>query len=160
MINSIIAILCLSFSFVLHGDEPAQDKKIFSRLQALEGLWVRTGEDDELFEEWVKVDNTQLQGRVFRINNGDTVVSEQVTLSRRQHQIVFVASVVNQNKQQPIPFFLISSKEKTYVFQNPTHDFPKRVVYRIATPDSIHAWIDGGTGETARRVDYHYKRVR
>lgn len=160
MINSLIAILFLSFAFVLHRGEPAQDKKVFTRLQVLEGLWARTGGDDELFEEWEKVDNNQLQGRVFRISNGDTVVSEQVTLSRKQHQVVYVASVANQNDQQPIPFFLISWKDKTYVFENPTHDFPKRVVYRIATPDSIHAWIDGGTGETARRVDYHYKRVR
>ena len=160
MINSITAILCLCFSFVLHRGELPQDKKNFSRLRILEGLWVRTGEEYELYEQWEKVNNNQLQGRVFRVRNGDTIISEQVTLSRKQHQIVYVASVANQNEQQPIPFFLISSKNKTFVFENPTHDFPKRVVYRIPSPDSIHAWIDGGTGETARRVDYHYKRVR
>jgi hypothetical protein len=30
------------------------------------------------------------------------------------------------------------------VFENPEHDFPKRIGYRLVSADSLEAWVDGG----------------
>jgi hypothetical protein len=149
------------FSFGIMWLPFSQDRKQFLRLHALEGTWVKPGgASGDLYEEWVKLNDHNLQGRVYRIINGDTVVSEKASLMRKQQQIVFVATVIQENDQQPIPFFLVSNEKKLFVFENLTHDFPKRVAYELVSNDSLHAWVDGGEKDTSKRVEYGYKRKR
>jgi hypothetical protein len=66
---------------------------------------------------------------------------------------------VQAGKQPEVVFRAKSPSAKEAVFENPEHDFPRRVGYRMVTPDSIEAWIDGGDGDKGKRVDYPYHRV-
>jgi hypothetical protein len=36
------------------------------------------------------------------------------------------------------------------VFENPAHDFPKRIIYRKTADDALTASIDGGEGSRRR----------
>ena len=44
------------------------------------------------------------------------------------------------------------------VFENPQHDFPKRIIYRKGADDSLTASIDGGEGTKA--MSFPYKRIK
>jgi hypothetical protein len=45
------------------------------------------------------------------------------------------------------------------VFENPTHDFPKRIGYRLVSSDSLEAWIDGGAESKGPKISYGSTRV-
>lgn len=61
--------------------------------------------------------------------------------------------------QPEVVFRATSASAKEVVFENPQHDFPKRVGYRLASRDSMEAWIDGGAGGKGERVVYPYHRA-
>ena len=43
------------------------------------------------------------------------------------------------------------------VFENPAHDYPKRIIYARSGDDELVASIDDGSG--AKRVGYPFRRV-
>ena len=45
-----------------------------------------------------------------------------------------------------------------FVFENPEHDFPKRIVYKLITTDSLHAYIDDGKEDSKKKQNFYYKR--
>lgn len=46
------------------------------------------------------------------------------------------------------------------VFENPEHDFPKKIFYRRQGPDSLVAGIEGPRGGLTRTINYPYRRIR
>ena len=69
----------------------------------------------------------------------------------------YTSTVEDQNKQQPIAFKMTKAEGNMFVFENPQHDFPKRIVYKLITTDSLHAFIDDGT-EAGKKQNFYYKR--
>jgi hypothetical protein len=61
---------------------------------------------------------------------------------------------------QPEVVFRAGKASRTdVVFENPEHDFPKRIGYRLVSPDSLEAWVDGGANGDGERIGYPYHRV-
>ncbi len=48
--------------------------------------------------------------------------------------------------------------ENTVTFENPQHDFPQRILYRLVDQDTLVARIEGSIGGQARSADFPYKR--
>ncbi len=46
-----------------------------------------------------------------------------------------------------------------FIFENPTHNFPKRIEYQLIAKDSLIAWIDGGMEQAGSRSVFKYKRT-
>lgn len=46
------------------------------------------------------------------------------------------------------------------VFENPNHDFPQRIIYRLVTVDSLVARIEGRIDGKERSSDFPYRRAR
>jgi len=108
-------------------------------------------------EEWKKVDKNYLQNRGYMIRGADTIVSERVALTKTKDGIFYTSTVEDQNNKQPIAFTMTKSESNVFVFENPEHDFPKRIVYRFITNDSLYAFIDDGT-EAGKKQNFYYKR--
>jgi len=62
--------------------------------------------------------------------------------------------------QRPASFRATSFTDTLLVFENPGHDFPQRIGYRLAGNDSLYAWIEGMTPGRGRRVDFSFAKVR
>lgn len=142
------------------GGQLYQDKKDFNRLKALVGTWVRQTSAGPGYEEWVIGNDDNLRGREYRVAGGDTIVRERVNLARKQQQVVYAVTGSDPREPLPVAFFLVEAGRKRFVFANPTHDFPKRIVYEFRGTDSLHAWIDGGEKDADTRVDYYYRRMK
>lgn len=41
-----------------------------------------------------------------------------------------------------------------FVFENPEHDYPKRIVYKVIGSDSLHAFIDDGKGRSEKETGF------
>ncbi|MDO9373462.1 MAG: DUF6265 family protein [Ferruginibacter sp.] len=137
----------------------ADHKKSFEQLQQLEGLWLMKTSKGFLGEEWKKTNEQLLSNRGFRIKGLDTTVTETVALEYRDNNIFYTSTVSGQNNQQPITFTLTSAFGNKFVFENPSHDYPKRITYHLLSKDSLSAWIDDGNTEPAKEKVFNYTRA-
>jgi hypothetical protein len=71
-------------------------------------------------------------------------------------KLVFIALPSGQKETT----FVASAVAKDSVtFENPEHDFPQKVMYRLQPGDRLVARIEGMRGGTLRGVDFPMKRV-
>ncbi len=61
--------------------------------------------------------------------------------------------------QTPTAFLAVSVDHESAVFENPDHDFPQRVIYRLQGPDQLQARIEGLRNGRLRGVDFPMRRV-
>jgi hypothetical protein len=151
----LIFISCISFISNDHGY-----KKTFKELQRLQGTWIMKGNKMSFGESWSKKNKRYLQSRGFIIKNQDTIYTETVALRRDDQGISYTSTVTGQNNNEPVSFKLTSALNQTYVFENPTHDFPKRIIYSFVSNDSLHAWIDDGMKESKKQQHFYYSRIK
>lgn len=149
---ALTVILFLSAFYVLPDD------KTFEKLYALEGTWKMNTKRGAICEEWKKIDKNYLQNRGYMIKGNDTIVTERVSLKNNADGIFYTSTVEDQNNQQPIAFKMTKAENNTYFFENPAHDFPKRIVYHLISADSLHAFIDDGVDGSKKRQNFYYKR--
>ncbi len=151
IVTAIIVTLCLS-AFIISGD-----KKTFKKLYTLEGTWKMNTKRGALCEEWKRVNKNHLQNKGYMVKGKDTIISERVALTNTKEGIFYTSTVEDQNNKQPVAFKMTGSENNVFVFENPQHDFPKRIVYKLVTADSLHAYIDDGT-EAGKKQNFYYKR--
>ena len=70
-------------------------------------------------------------------------------------EIFFVAQPSGQKEAR---FKLTSVSEREVRFENPTHDFPQRIIYR-RDADTLLGRIEGISNGKERAVDFPLKRV-
>jgi Domain of unknown function (DUF6265) len=150
------------FVLLLSGFVPgtAGKKKTFKQLYMLEGVWRMQTKNGAIHEVWRKVSKHYLSSTGFFVKGKDTIVTERVSLQNLEKGIYYTSTVEEQNNRRPVSFKLTSSNGSVFTFENPLHDFPRRIVYELVNNDSLHAWIDGGPEGTGKRNDFYYKRIQ
>jgi len=128
--------------------------------RVLTGSWVMNTARGQTLETWKSSEPNVLTCKTYRITRQDTVLSESIQIVRSGKEINYVSKVTGQNEGASVKFRMTSSANNRFVFENNSHDFPKRIVYDILSKDIIHAWIDGGEAEKNKRSDYYYHRIR
>lgn len=151
-----IVISLIGIIFLL-GFNLADNSKTFKKLYVLEGTWKMNTKRGAICEEWKKMDKNYLQNKGYMIQGKDTIITERVALTNTKDGIFYTSTVEDQNKKQPIAFKMTKAEINMFVFENPAHDFPKRIVYKLITADSLHAFIDDGT-ETGKKQNFYFKR--
>lgn len=150
----IIALLLCCIAYAQQADP-------FKSLHALTGgTWQMKTKKGILGETWKKSNTNELNSEGYKITGKDTTKLEKVQLVKKDDGIYYISTIKDQNDAKPIPFKLISSTNNQFVFSNPEHDFPQRIVYHMVTPDSLHAWIDGNYNGKFIKQDFYYKRVK
>ena len=149
----VAAVTALSLSAFMVSD----DSKTFKKLYFLAGTWKMQTKRGAVCEEWKRVNKNYLQSKGYMIRGKDTIISERIALTNTKEGVFYTSTVEDQNNKKAIAFKMTGSENNIYVFENPQHDFPKRIVYKLITADSLHAYIDDGT-ETGKRQDFYYKR--
>ena len=107
------------------------------------GKWENKTLEGTFSEEWKVENDTLLSGKSFFIKENDTLFSETVRLAQHENDLFYIVTVPNQNEAKPVEFKLTSSTADYLVFENPEHDFPKKITYKLVTKDSLYAEISG-----------------
>jgi hypothetical protein len=149
---TIIAIVSLS-AFII-----SSDSKTFKKLYTLQGTWKMNTKRGAVYEEWKKVDKNYLQNKGYIVKGTDTIINERVALTNTAGGIFYTSTVEEQNNKQPIAFKMTKAENNVFVFENPVHDFPKRIVYKLVTADSLHAYVDDGNDESKKRQNFYFKK--
>jgi hypothetical protein len=124
------------------------------------GTWQMKTKNGYICERWIKVNNSELKSTGFIVKGKDTTILEQVRLINKADGIFYIPIVNGQNSGEPTSFKLISSANNEFIFSNPQHDFPQRVVYHFIKPDSIYAWVDGEKNGKYSKENFYYSRVK
>jgi Domain of unknown function (DUF6265) len=151
----IFIITCAAFI----NPEKINDQ-IFAQLYLLEGKWIMKTKMGAVGEEWTKINKDYLQNRGYMIRGNDTIITERVALRNTKEGIFYTSTVEDQNNRQPIPFRLVSSNKNIFVFENPLHDYPKRISYSLVNNDSLYAWIDDGKEIPEKKSAFRYTRQK
>ncbi|WP_396176174.1 DUF6265 family protein [Flavobacterium sp.] len=123
-----------------------QQKTTFSELEKANwflGRWENKTPEGTFSEEWKTENDSVLVGESYFINGKDTLFAENVRLEQQKNDLFYIVSVPNQNEEKPVAFTLTSFKNHYLVFENPEHDFPKKITYKLVTKDSLYAEISG-----------------
>jgi hypothetical protein len=147
--NSILFIAAL-FLFSCSGKKNEESNLVFDKLV---GTW-RLAEEDQ-FEEWKKNEDGTYSSRMYSVTEADTNVMEEVKVVAESGKWNFVTQVKGQNKGKAITFTSTVLQDTLVQFENPTHDFPRIINYRLATENDLQAFIAG----TTDTIYFNYTRI-
>jgi hypothetical protein len=123
-----------------------QKSKSYSELEKANwflGRWENNTSDGVFSEEWKTENDTVFAAKSFFIKENDTLFSETIRLEQKENNLFMIVTVPNQNDEKPVAFKLTSSTDDYLVFENPEHDFPKKITYKLVKKDSLYAEISG-----------------
>lgn len=107
----------------------------------LEGTWKM--ENKEIYEHWDKLNDLNLKGFSYSLTNGQMMVMEYLNIIQCENEIVYTATVIKQNQGRGIDFKLTRA-DNAYIFENPGHDFPKKIVYQKLNETEMFVEVSDG----------------
>lgn len=126
-------------------------------LKKLAGTWESTG-NVLFYEQWEIIDDTTMRGFGFSVNNSDTVYNEQLYIQKDDNSVNYIAIVWKQNNAEPVLFHLIKSTEDYFVFENPMHDYPNRIIYHFKSDSTFRVQLETMKGTKQR--SFEMKKIR
>ncbi|MBK6731326.1 MAG: hypothetical protein IPG60_10315 [Bacteroidetes bacterium] len=107
----------------------------------LQGTWKI--ENQEIYEHWDKLNENTIKGFSYNLKDGQMIISEYLDISVIKKEIIYTATVLNQNQGKGINFKLTKA-DSTFTFENPNHDFPKKIVYQKLNDTEIFVHVSDG----------------
>lgn len=142
-------------------DDKKKDKQeTVSRFNWLSGEWAMKESDGMVTEQWKNSSDSLMEGKSDFIKGDSVIPFENIRLFRRGNDFYYEARAAGQNNEQPVEFKLTSFSDTGFVAENPQHDFPKRITYKLVNKDSIHAFVDGGPALPDKKSDFYYSRKK
>lgn len=149
-------ILLLAGVLSLVGLAALQESSL-DRLAWLAGCWERQRGDRVTFEMWMPPAGGLMLGASRSTAGGVVRETETLRLEVEGSHLVYTASPSGQAVSQ---FRGAAPSDSGFMVENPTHDFPQRIIYRRRGSDSLVARIEGpGRDGATRGVDFPYRRV-
>ena len=110
----------------------------------------------QIEEHWTAPGGGSLMGLSRTVAGEKTVEFEYLRIEQRADGVFYVAHPKARCPGTDFKLSVASANEA--VFENPQHDFPKRIIYRRTAEDTLTATIDGGEGTKA--ISFVYKRMK
>ncbi len=135
---------------------PYEKMEIFNWL---EGHWEFEVDNGLFGEVWSKSNDSVFSGHGYMLIGEDTVSKELLRLEFRKGEIFYIVTIEDHNDGKPVNFKLTSDQNNTYVFENPEHDFPKKIIYKKNSENSVTAIIEGDEADEMNRMEFFYSRA-
>lgn len=166
----ISAVVFIAASFAAFAQTPATpappavkapvDASAITALGWLGGCWSGAVNQREFREQWMPLRGGMLVGTGHTVMQGRTQSYEYLRMEARGDGVYYVATP---SGQKEAAFKLASiaedDKDTLFVFTNPEHDFPQRIIYRRGTEGWLYATIEGKLKGEDRQVIYPLRRV-
>ena len=150
LLASVLVLSCASLPAAAQGSMRAQPPAW------LAGCWERRSANRVVEEQWLAPRGGMMLG-MGRTTRGDSVVEfEHTRIYARGDTLIFAATP---SGQAPAEFRTHGPTGDEVRFENPTHDFPQRVIYRRGRGDSLFARVEGTRSGQLRGSDFAYARV-
>jgi hypothetical protein len=149
-------VLLISLSVSLSVDAMAAEHTVDS-LAWLAGCWQPEQGDPGSGEHWLPPAGGTMLGVSRTVKSGKTVEYEFMQLrTNSEGKLVFIALP---SGQKETTFVASSISNDAVTFENPGHDFPQKVIYRLQPEGRLVARIEGTRDGKVRGVEFPMKRV-
>jgi hypothetical protein len=139
--NKTAPIVWLLF-LVFSGVSTQSDK--LQKLSFLKGTWQIEGK--QTYESW-QIDGNRMVGESYTMKDDKKYVMEALEIKAQDKDIIYTATVKDQNNGKGIPFVLHIIDDTTYSFENETHDFPKKIQYTILSNKELLVKVLGANDQ-------------
>ena len=132
---------------------PTPFKAVIGDLKWLEGAWVGTRSTGSTFEErWSPAKGGAMLAVSRSVNtSGRMSAFEFLRIVEREGGLVYIAQP---GGAPPTEFVLTELSKTRAVFDNPRHDYPKRIVYELSPEGGLTATTGFMKGGTPRRFEF------
>jgi TolB protein len=135
----------------------AQQATPIDRAAWLAGCWEQRSPNRLTMEMWMPPAGGTMMGASRTTIGGATREYEQLRLHTAGDTLIYTALP---SSQRQTDFRSTSVSPTAIVFENPTHDFPRKITYRRVGEDSIVARVEGpGPNNTTRGFDIRMRRA-
>lgn len=118
------------------------------------GHWETRGEARHVEEVWLAPEGGMLLGMSRTVREGKAVAFEFLRIEERGAEVFYVASPQG---APPTDFRLVTAEGTRAVFENPAHDFPQRIEYRLDGKELV-ARISALDEAAARTSEWRWTR--
>ena len=151
MTNTLLAVVLA----VTALDGAARAPQGIDRVAWLRGCWEIATPDQFIEEQWMSPRAGSMMGMSRTVRGGTLAAYETMVIRERGTALTFEAHPSG----QPAATFVSTAVTETHVvFENPAHDFPQQIGYRLKD-GALLAWIAGSMNGKARRVEFPYVRA-
>jgi len=126
-----------------------------SDLAWLSGCWATTNQETGSGEQWMPPAGGTMLGMNRTVRDSKTVAFEFMRIIEKDDGgLEFIASP---SGQAMASFLMVSVKDREVIFENPDHDFPRRIIYRLLSDGDLLGRIEGTIDGEERAVDFPMK---
>ena len=119
----------------------------------LAGDWqTASGARAQIEEHWTRPAGGTMIGMGRTVVGDKTAEFEFLRIEQRGNDVFYVANPNANCPQTDFKLTRLSGQE--VIFENPAHDYPKRVIYRKNSDGSLVASIDAGEGTKSQSFSY------
>jgi hypothetical protein len=153
----------LFFLFVVTSSFVSAQENSVKQFQWLEGNWKLDGK--EKYEKWQSINDSTIGGISYHYakeehdeDETDIFFDESIRLVKRAVNFYYIPKVRGQNDGKEVEFKITSFTAKSFVAENPAHDFPQRIVYTVKDATHLHAYIEGKYNGKTKRIDFRFTK--
>ncbi|HKZ79415.1 MAG TPA: DUF6265 family protein [Pyrinomonadaceae bacterium] len=155
MLKPLILATILFLLFSIDGICTAAANDL-SALAWMAGHWTGVQNGMEMEELWLAPKGNTMLAVHRDVVRGQTISFEFLRIEATAEGITYWASP----KGRPAtPFRMIEQKSRRVVFENPSHDFPSRIIYWLSEDASLHARIEGTQGGNPASAEWTWRRT-
>lgn len=147
LLSTLLLSGALAFNAV---DGPAEQLRWFA------GCWEMKVDGRLVEEHWMKPAGDGLMGMSRTTRGKDLTEYEFVRIARVEGTLTYLAMPVG---QEPTMFKATKISDDEALFENPAHDFPRRIQYWRKGKDGLKAEISGPTRNGPRTITWNYQRA-
>ncbi len=136
---------------------PERQGSSIAQLSWLAGCWESDLGDRYVEEQWMRPRGGTMLGMSRTVIGTGTAEFESMRIRKHEGQLIFTAQP---SGQEGASFGSIELTKTKVVFENPAHDFPQRIIYRLNGDGSLAARIEGERNGELRAVDFALRRTR
>lgn len=156
----LLLLCCLSGLLACTSEQ--QEKEPHGELKKLTWLlgdWANTNKKASLHERWWMSGDSVFTGEGYELIQNDTVFQEKLSLVMKGNELFYVPTVSGQNDNQPVFFKVIEISDSGFVCENPDHDFPQIIRYRLESPMVLIASIEGELNGEEMVREFHFRKA-
>jgi hypothetical protein len=126
-------------------------------LRWMSGCWASTGAEPGSGEQWMAPAGRSMLGMSRTVRDGTTVAFEFLRIIEDEDGKVVLVALPS--GQQSTTFALLSQSDNEAVFENPEHDFPQRVIYRLLPGSLLLGRVEGTINGITKNIDFPMKKT-
>ncbi|MDD3876530.1 MAG: DUF6265 family protein [Bacteroidales bacterium] len=155
--------LCVCFFIIYHavvGGSVCVENPDINKMVWLMGTWVIEKPQGNIYETWVRISDSEFSGKNYMVNGNDTILFETLQVIKNEAGIFYIPTVPDQNDGLPVTFSLLEMTDSSFVFENPSHDFPQRIAYTRISADELKAEVLGVQNGQELKLTFEMRSTR